>query len=85
MVTENGSRLLLNHVLHKLMQTELETNGSKEHSDSDLSACRSAAIEGDGGSDMRSFPNSADPSKSASRDVGMECCYNPVWKLNSNT
>lgn len=36
-VSEDGSKLLLNHVLHKLIQTELETNGNKEHVDSDLS------------------------------------------------
>jgi outer membrane lipoprotein-sorting protein len=36
-VSEDGSKLLLDHVLHKLIQTELETNGNKEHVDSDLS------------------------------------------------
>ena len=36
-VSEDGSKLLLNHVLHKLIQTEMETNGNKEHADSDLS------------------------------------------------
>jgi hypothetical protein len=35
--SEDGSKLLLNHVLHKLIQTERETNGGKEHKDSDLS------------------------------------------------
>ncbi|HVJ04598.1 MAG TPA: outer membrane lipoprotein-sorting protein [Candidatus Saccharimonadales bacterium] len=36
-VSEDGSKLLLNHVLHKLIQTEQETSGNKEHADSDLS------------------------------------------------
>ncbi len=35
--SEDGSKLLLNHVLHKLIQTEQETNGDKGHRDSDLS------------------------------------------------
>jgi hypothetical protein len=36
-VSEEGSKLLLDHVLHKLIQTEVETNGNKEHTDSELS------------------------------------------------
>lgn len=36
-VTEDGSKLLFNHVLHKLIETEQETNGNKGHADSDLS------------------------------------------------
>jgi hypothetical protein len=36
-VSEDGSKLLLNHVLHKLIQTEQETNGNKGQRDSDLS------------------------------------------------
>jgi hypothetical protein len=36
-VSEDGSKFLLDHVLHKLIQTELDTNGNKEHVDSDLS------------------------------------------------
>ena len=36
-VSEEGSKLLLNRVLHKLLQTELEATDRKEHLESDLS------------------------------------------------
>jgi hypothetical protein len=35
-VSESGSKTLLNHVLHKLIEVEQETNGEKEHADSEM-------------------------------------------------
>ncbi len=35
-VSESGSKVLLNHVLHKLIAVEQETSGEKEHADSEM-------------------------------------------------
>lgn len=36
-ISENGSKLLLNHVLHRLLETEKEINNERTHAESDLS------------------------------------------------